>query len=103
MANWVEVAQRDELQDRVGICVEIGDRAIAVFAVDGDLFAIDDECPHASGPMSEGEVEGLEVECPWHAARFDLRSGKALCGPAYEDLATYPVREVDGAVEVDLG
>lgn len=103
MAKWIRVARADELEDRVGICVEIGEQPIAIFSVDGELFAIDDECPHSMGPMSEGAVEGHEVECPWHAARFDLRSGKVLCAPAVTDLATYPVRVVDGMVEVELG
>jgi 3-phenylpropionate/trans-cinnamate dioxygenase ferredoxin component len=75
---------------------------IAVFNVEGRLFAISDICTHAEASLSEGMVEGEIVECPLHGARFDLRSGEALTPPAVEPVQTFPVvtQEDDIYVEV---
>ena len=72
--------------------------AISVFR-DGDAYyAIEDTCPHAKASLAEGWVEAGEVECPLHAARFDLRTGEALTAPATTPVAAYPVEVVDGQV-----
>lgn len=68
------------------------DPPIAVFNVDGEFYAIDDTCSHGQSSLSEGYVEDCAVECNWHFAKFDLRTGRALCLPATVDLRTYPVR-----------
>ncbi|MFJ3673852.1 bifunctional 3-phenylpropionate/cinnamic acid dioxygenase ferredoxin subunit [Streptomyces sp. NPDC090106] len=75
---------------------------IAVFRVEGEFYAIDDTCSHGQSSLAEGYVEGCEVECAWHMARFDVRTGKAMCLPATTDLRTYPVTVVDGGIYVDL-
>ena len=68
---------------------------IALFNVDGTYYAIDDECPHSGGPLSEGDVDGCEVECPWHGASFNLKDGSVQCPPADDGVKAYRV-EVDG-------
>ncbi|MHC0433100.1 bifunctional 3-phenylpropionate/cinnamic acid dioxygenase ferredoxin subunit [Streptomyces sp. O3] len=73
---------------------------IAVFHVDGELFAVDDTCTHQDASLSEGWLEGASVECPLHAASFDLRTGMPLCLPARRALRTYQVLVVDGMVQV---
>jgi nitrite reductase/ring-hydroxylating ferredoxin subunit len=78
------------------------DREIAIFNVDGELFATDDICSHEEASLSEGELDGHVVECPLHGARFDVRTGKALSLPAVRPVDTFPVRVVDGKVEVEL-
>jgi 3-phenylpropionate/trans-cinnamate dioxygenase ferredoxin component len=80
----------------------IDDPAIAVFNVDGTLFAISNICTHAEGLLSEGTIEGEIVECPLHGATFDLRTGEALTPPAVEPVRTFPVitRGEDIYVEV---
>jgi 3-phenylpropionate/trans-cinnamate dioxygenase ferredoxin subunit len=60
-----------------------------------DWYAVDDECSHAAIPLSEGDVEGCEIECWLHGSRFDLRTGKPTGPPASEPVTIYPVR-VDG-------
>lgn len=75
---------------------------LAVFKIGADLHAIDDTCPHEGGPLSEGEVEGTVVTCPWHGAQFDLTCGKVLCGPAVEDVRSYPVFVNAGKIEVEI-
>jgi 3-phenylpropionate/trans-cinnamate dioxygenase ferredoxin subunit len=81
---------------------EIDDKIIAVFNVAGTFYAIDDICTHDGGGLAGGAVEGDVVICPRHGARFCLRTGVALTPPAYEPVATYAVRVVDGQVEVQV-
>jgi 3-phenylpropionate/trans-cinnamate dioxygenase ferredoxin subunit len=69
--------------------------AVAVVRDGDDFYAVDDECSHASIPLSEGEVEGCEIECWLHGSRFDLRTGKPTGLPATEPVPIYPVK-VDG-------
>jgi 3-phenylpropionate/trans-cinnamate dioxygenase ferredoxin component len=81
----------------------IEDPAIAVFNVDGTLFAISDICTHAEASLSEGRVDGETVECPLHGACFDLRTGEALTPPAVEPVQTFPVVVQEESVYVELG
>jgi nitrite reductase/ring-hydroxylating ferredoxin subunit len=71
--------------------VKVADRVIAVFNVNGTLYAIDDTCTHEGGPLNEGDVNDCAVTCPWHGAEFDLRTGEALTPPAVENVSTYRV------------
>ncbi|MFD5829458.1 bifunctional 3-phenylpropionate/cinnamic acid dioxygenase ferredoxin subunit [Lentzea sp. NPDC060358] len=75
---------------------------IAVFNADGVFYAIDDTCTHQDASLSEGWLEGCFVECPLHAASFDLRTGEPTCLPAKRSVRTYPVRVEDGVVYVDV-
>jgi 3-phenylpropionate/trans-cinnamate dioxygenase ferredoxin component len=81
---------------------QIADRRIALFNVDGSFFAIDDECTHEGGPLSEGEVAGGCVTCPWHGAEFDLRTGKVLALPAAENVRSYKVVVAGDEVSVEV-
>jgi nitrite reductase/ring-hydroxylating ferredoxin subunit len=81
---------------------QVGGRTLALFNVNGALYALDDTCPHRGAPLSEGEVVGAEVICPWHAARFDLASGSHLCPPARAGVKAYPVRVVGEEIQVDV-
>jgi 3-phenylpropionate/trans-cinnamate dioxygenase ferredoxin component len=76
---------------------------IAVFNVDGEFFAIDDTCTHQDASLSDGWLEGCLVECPLHAASFDLRTGMPTCLPARRPVRTHPVSvDSDGIVWVSL-
>ena len=66
--------------------------------IDGALYAIEDVCSHDGGELAGGDVYGFEVECPRHGARFDLRTGAVTKPPAYEPIASFPVREEGGAI-----
>lgn len=98
MIGWVRVCARADLLPGEFQVAYDGDTAIAVFNIDGDYHAIEDVCTHDGGELAGGIVEGFEIECPRHGARFDLRSGMALCPPAYEPTAKFPVKIEDGAV-----
>jgi naphthalene 1,2-dioxygenase system ferredoxin subunit len=101
-AGWVRAAARSDLAEGEVIGVEVAGRSIALYDADGNLFATDNICTHAYARLSDGWLDGEVIECPLHAARFDIRSGKVLDPPATEDLKTYPVRIVDGEIEVRL-
>lgn len=75
---------------------------VAVFNADGELFAIDDTCSHQDASLSEGWLEGCLVECPLHAASFDLRTGRPVCLPARRPVRTHQVYVEDGVVHVRL-
>ncbi len=100
--GWVRVAARGDLASGEVIAVEAGGRSIAIYDCDGELFATDNICTHAYACLSDGWLEDHMIECPLHAARFDVRTGQVLDPPATEDLKTYPVRLVAGEIEVRL-
>ena len=75
MANFVKVAQTDEIPAGQGKCVEVEGKRIAIFNVDGAFYALDDVCPHQGGPLGEGELMGTTVTCPWHGWEYDVTTG----------------------------
>ena len=83
------------VQHRLGItkgaAFDVGEKRIAVFNKDGSFYALDDTCPHAGGPLSEGDLEGDNVVCPWHYAEFSLETGAVGCPPAAEGVQCYKV------------
>ena len=92
MSNFIKVATVDEIPAGESKLVEVDDVRVALFNLDGQIYAIEDVCTHDGGPLVEGEiVNGCEVICPRHGARFDIRTGKALCMPATEPIATFEV------------
>lgn len=102
MSDYVKVANNADLAEGEALAVEVEDQTIAIFKVEGGLYAIDDMCSHEEAPLCEGVLEGFEIECPWHAARFDIKTGKALTPPAYEDLKCYKVRLNGDDIELEL-
>jgi len=96
--GWVRVGTRSELLPGEYKVVWDGDTPIAVYNIEGALYAVEDTCTHDGGELAGGEVFGFEVECPRHGARFDLRNGAVTKPPAYEPIASFPVREEGGAI-----
>jgi len=82
--------------------VTVGKRKIALVHSNGAYYALDDTCPHRGAPLSEGEVLGNEVVCPWHAARFDVATGAHLCPPARSGVTAYKVQIVGEDIQVDV-
>ena len=75
---------------------------VALFRVGDQFYATDDTCTHAEASLADGYIDGDVVACPFHSARFCLRTGRALSLPASEPLKTYPVKVEDGSVFVDV-
>ena len=95
MAEQHLVAKTTEIAEDEAKKVIIGDDHIAIFNLGGDFFATDDICTHAYASLAEGYIEDDCVECPLHAGRFDIRTGKAQGVPVTEDIKTYKVK-IDG-------
>ncbi|MDA2810950.1 bifunctional 3-phenylpropionate/cinnamic acid dioxygenase ferredoxin subunit [Nocardiopsis sp. RSe5-2] len=93
------VGELSELPPGESVRVQ-GEVAIAVFNADGELFAIDDTCTHQDASLSDGWLEDCAVECPLHAACFDLRTGRPSGPPAKEPVRTHQVVVQDGAIYV---
>ncbi|MFX1766786.1 non-heme iron oxygenase ferredoxin subunit [Paraburkholderia sp. A1RI-2L] len=81
--------------------VRIEHHELALFEIDGTVYALDDICTHGHARLSEGEFEGHEVECPLHAGLFDVRNGRALCAPLSRDARCHAVKVEDGVVFVN--
>ena len=98
MIGWIRVCAREELLPGEYQLAYDGDTAIAVFNIDGAYYAIEDVCTHDGGELAGGPVDGFEIECLRHGARFDLRTGAALCPPAYTPTVVFPVKLEGGVV-----
>jgi 3-phenylpropionate/trans-cinnamate dioxygenase ferredoxin subunit len=93
MREFIKVATLAEIPVNSSKLVEIEEYRIALFNLDGAIYAIEDVCTHDGGPLVEGEiVNGHQVRCPRHGARFDIRTGAALSLPAFEPTTSYAVK-----------
>jgi len=102
MPRYIEVARRSEVPEGSVVGVDVAGRKIALFQVGGVFYAIDDTCSHVGGSLSEGEVDGYEVVCPWHGARFDVRTGEPAGPPADSGVACFKVRATGAAIEIEV-
>jgi 3-phenylpropionate/trans-cinnamate dioxygenase ferredoxin subunit len=100
MAAWLDVASTGDLPPGTRRVIDMDGVPVAVFNLDGEYFAIKDECPHDGGELAAGALEGEVIVCPRHGARFSVRTGEVLGPPAYEDVRTYEVRVAAGRVQV---
>ncbi len=98
---FTRVAKTSDIIEGHGKCVDVGGKKIALFNDGGTFYAIDDTCPHKGGPLSEGQLNGNNVTCPWHAAVFDVTTGAHLSGPGASNVNKYAVQVVGDDVEVD--
>ena len=98
MEDWVKVCDSADLLPGEFKVAWDGDTAIAVYNLEGNLYAIEDVCTHDGGDLAGGEVCGFEVECPRHGARFDLRTGAVTRPPAVVPISRFPVHEEDGVI-----
>ena len=103
MAKTVTVAQTSDLSPGAGKVVQADGRGIALFNVEGTFYAIDNTCTHRGGPLGEGELSGDTVECPWHRAHFNVKTGAVTSPPAPAGVRSFPVKVegTDVLVEVD--
>jgi len=100
--TYLEIAPESELPNGERMFVDIGDTPIVIFNLAGKLYAIGDVCTHDDGPLGDGDIESFNVVCPRHGAEFDVRTGKVTSMPAVVDIPAYPVRVVDGIIEVGV-
>ena len=100
--QFIEIAPVSELPNGERLFIEIEGRALVIFNIAGQYFAIGDVCSHDDGPVGDGELEGLNVVCPRHGGEFDVQTGKAVQMPAVVDIPAYAVRVVEGMIQVGV-
>src|SRR4026209_1470881 len=91
----IHICSKHDVAEGESLVVEAGGLTLAVHNVDGEFFATDDHCTHGPGSLSEGELDGYQIECAFHQGRFDVRTGEVLGPPPWVPVRAYPV-VVDG-------
>lgn len=100
--DFIEIAPASELPNGERLFVDVADRPIVIFNIAGQVFAIGDVCTHDDGPLGDGDLEGFNIVCPRHGAEFDVRNGKVMQMPAVVDIPAYPVRVMEGMIQVGI-
>jgi len=103
MSDWVAVCAAHALADKEREVVDVDGTDVVVFNIAGQFYAIEDVCTHDGAEIASGELDGDEIICPRHGARFCVRTGAVKSAPAYEDIACFPVRVEDGMIQVRDG
>lgn len=101
--KWIDAGPTADLHSGEAISIPVGRRMIAVVRSGDEYFAIEDVCTHDGAELTGGEVEGAEIICPRHGARFCLRTGQALSPPAYEPVRVFETKITDGRLWVRSG
>ena len=99
---FMVIGDSEDITEGTAKVFNVDERNIAVCKVDGQLYAIDDICSHDLAPLIQGYLDGFEIECPRHGARFDVRTGDVTELPARLPIDCFKVRVVDGQIEVDI-
>lgn len=102
MAEFVEVVGLDQIPPGQGTTIAIANKTIALFNIDGQIYAIDDACPHAGSSLGWGKIEGSIVTCRAHGLKFNLTKG-CMANNREVALTSYPVQVMDGKVMIEIG
>lgn len=100
MSDWIDVAAVDDLPAGSRRCIDVEGVDVLVFNLSGVYYAIEDVCSHDGNPLTDGVLDGDEIACARHGARFCIRTGQAMSAPAFQDIATFPVRVERGMIQV---
>lgn len=100
--EYYEIAPVGDLPPGERLFVEIEGQSLVIFNIAGQFFSIADICSHDDGPVGEGDIESYNVVCPRHGGEFDVRTGKAVQLPVVMDIPAYPVKVVDGTIQVGI-
>jgi len=100
MSDWIDVISASALLDVENSVVDVDGVDVAVFNLAGTFYAIEDVCSHDGGEIASGVIEGEEIICPRHGARFCIKTGRVTSPPAYEDIPCYSVRIENGRIQV---
>ena len=102
MSEFVFAAKQSELNDGEKLLVEVNDQLVILFRVGSDFYCLDDICTHDGGSLDDGDLEGYEIACPRHGAKFDVRDGAALSMPATEATGSHEIRVEGDDILVQL-
>ncbi|MBK4734979.1 non-heme iron oxygenase ferredoxin subunit [Noviherbaspirillum pedocola] len=101
--NWIDVSALQDVPEEDVTGVEADGRDIALYSVEGQVYATANICTHGHARLCDGFLDGFEIECPLHQGKFDIRDGRPTCEPVTEPVRSYPVKIEGGRVFVDLG
>lgn len=101
MSIWLRVAKISDLSESTGKMVEIEGLEIALFKEGGSVYALDNECPHKQGPISEGELIDGIVTCPWHAWDINAATGEVVYNPRLKSK-TYPCKIINDDIFLEI-
>ena len=87
--SWIDAASEAEVPDDDVIGLQVGEHHIALYKVDGSVFATDNICTHGHARLCDGFMDGHEIECPLHHGKFDVRNGSPTCAPVTEPSVSY--------------
>lgn len=97
----VDLCSADDVPEGGALKVEAGELTLAVFKVEGQIYVIDDHCTHGPGSLSEGFLEGYEIECDFHQGCYDIRTGEVTAPPCMIPVNSYQVLVEDGRVNIE--
>ena len=100
MTDWIDVCDSNTLADNENILIDVDGTGVAIFKIKGRFYAIEDVCTHDGAEIASGQLQGDEIICPRHGARFCVKTGAVKCAPAYEDVDTFPIQIESGRVQV---
>jgi 3-phenylpropionate/trans-cinnamate dioxygenase ferredoxin subunit len=100
MSNWVNVIDQFVLSEGEHVVVNVDDTEVAIFKIEGEYYAIEDVCTHDGGELASGSIEGDEIVCPRHGARFCIKTGAVKSPPAYEDIKHFLLRIENGMIQI---
>ena len=101
MSERIALCKTGDVAEGTALKVEAGDLTLAVFNLNGHFFAMDDACSHGPGSLSEGYVEGDEIECDFHNGRFKIATGEVAAPPCMAPQKVYPVTVADGMLFIE--
>ena len=100
MPEWINVFNVNALMNGENSVIDVDGTEVAVFKIDDEFYAIEDVCSHDGTEIASGELDGDEIICPRHGARFCVKTGAVKSAPAYEDIHSYPIRILEGMVQI---
>ena len=103
MAEFRRVARVSDVPPGKALVVQVDGKQIALFNVNGEVYALNNLCMHRGGPLGEGRLRGKIITCPWHGAQYDVTTGQVVSAPAPADAPIYPAKVEDGSVWVLVG
>jgi nitrite reductase (NADH) small subunit/3-phenylpropionate/trans-cinnamate dioxygenase ferredoxin subunit len=103
LSNFITIAKIEDLPPNTCKSIEIHDLGIALFNLDGHIYALDNTCPHAGGPLGEGSIEGEHIACPWHGWKFHIPTGVCQKNPTPSlSVPCYEVRVTGSTIQIAL-
>ncbi|MEY3808335.1 MAG: hypothetical protein RI893_1311 [Pseudomonadota bacterium] len=100
MSDWIDVIDQNALENGENRVIDVEGTDVVIFKLDDKFYALEDVCTHDGGEIASGTLEGDEIVCPRHGARFCIKTGEVKAAPAYENINCFPVRIENGRVQV---